>query len=182
MAHDMNVPFLGSLPLDPRVVEASDDGVPFIDRHSDSEVALSFSAMVENLIDHLEKTDPVEKQGKVRRVSLMKIAIPMVQGKLSTHFGHCEEFALIEVEPQKKEILSTETLGAPPHEPGLLPRWLSEKGTNLIIAGGMGSRAKNLFAEKGIEVVVGAPSEEPVVIAQAYLDGKLAQGENICDH
>ena len=70
----------------------------------------------------------------------------------------------------------------PAHEPGVLPRWLGEKGVNIIIAGGMGSRAQNLFAEQNIEVVVGAPAEAPDAIVNAYLAGSLQAGDNICDH
>ena len=91
----------------------------------------------------------------------MKIAIPLADGKLSMHFGHCECFALVDVDPATKKILKRENIDAPPHEPGLLPGWLAERGANLIIAGGMGQRAQSLFTQQGIEVVVGAPAETP---------------------
>jgi predicted Fe-Mo cluster-binding NifX family protein len=73
-------------------------------------------------------------------------------------------------------------LTPPPHEPGVMPRWTSEQGANLIIAGGMGSRAKDMFEAKGVKVMVGAPSESPEVIVKAYLDGSLQIGGNVCDH
>jgi predicted Fe-Mo cluster-binding NifX family protein len=112
----------------------------------------------------------------------MRIAIPVVQGKLSPHFGHCEQFALIDVDPEKKEITGAQTLPAPDHQPGLLPRWLHEHGTTVVIAGGMGRRAQDLFAQSGIRVVIGAPSEGPEAVVRAYLDNSLQTGENICDH
>jgi len=112
----------------------------------------------------------------------MIIAIPVVGDKLCMHFGHCEKFALIAVEEESKKIISEEYVEAPPHEPGLLPGWLAEKGANCIIAGGMGQKAKNLFSEKGINVIVGAASELPVKVVEAYLDGKLETGPNCCDH
>ena len=112
----------------------------------------------------------------------MRIAIPTAGGKLTAHFGHCEHFALIEVDTEKKEIVQKEVLGSPPHQPGLLPSWLAERGANLIIAGGMGQRAQNLFVEKGIEVIVGAPSLDAETIVENYLKGTLEAGENICDH
>lgn len=112
----------------------------------------------------------------------MKIAIPLVNGKLSMHFGHCESFALIDVDEESKQVTNEETLTPPPHEPGLLPRWLNEKGATVIIAGGMGQRAQNLFAEQNIDVVVGAPSSTPGEIVSAYLDGTLVSGPNTCDH
>ena len=53
----------------------------------------------------------------------MKIAIPLAEGKLTMHFGHCQSFALVDVDPQTKKIIRTEELAAPPHQPGLLPPW-----------------------------------------------------------
>ena len=112
----------------------------------------------------------------------MRIAVPMVDGKLSSHFGHCEEFALVDVTDEAKAIDSTEIVAAPPHEPGLLPRWLAEKGADVIIAGGMGGRAQGLFQEQNIAVVVGAPTDTPETIVTSYLDGSLETGSNECDH
>jgi len=112
----------------------------------------------------------------------MKIAIPLAAGKLSLHFGHCEEFALLDVDPDTKTVKDKSLLKAPPHEPGVLPRWLGEHGANVIIAGGMGQRAQSLFAQQNIEVVVGAPADTPEEIAKSYLDGTLKPGTNLCDH
>ena len=112
----------------------------------------------------------------------MKIAIPAVGGKLSAHFGHCEAFALIEADRESQTIASITMVDAPPHEPGLLPRWLAEQDVELVIAGGMGGRAQGLFEQQNIAVVVGAPSEAPETIAAAYLKGTLQTGENLCDH
>ena len=58
----------------------------------------------------------------------MKIAIPMAEGRLCMHFGHCEQFALVEVDEANKVVTSTSYLTPPPHEPGVLPRWLHEQG------------------------------------------------------
>jgi len=112
----------------------------------------------------------------------MKIAVPLADGKLSLHFGHCERFALVEVEPDGKKILKRTDADAPPHQPGLLPEWLAGRGATVIIAGGMGRRAQDLFAQKGIAVVVGAPCDTPESLVNAYLAGILKTGDNICDH
>ena len=66
--------------------------------------------------------------------------------------------------------------------PGLLPRWLSEEGATIIIAGGMGNRARVLFEQRGIDVVVGAGADDPDRIVEHYLSGSLELGENACDH
>jgi predicted Fe-Mo cluster-binding NifX family protein len=112
----------------------------------------------------------------------MKIAIPLSDGKLALHFGHCERFALVEVDPTEKKILKREDVDAPPHEPGLLPPWLAARGASIVITGGMGQRAQGLFTEQGIRVVIGAPAETPERIVGDYLAGTLQVGENVCDH
>jgi predicted Fe-Mo cluster-binding NifX family protein len=111
---------------------------------------------------------------------IMKFAIPLANGKLTAHFGHCQEFALVEV--NDNQILKKETLVPPPHEPGVLPSWLHQLGTNVVIAGGMGQRAVSLFGEKGIKVVTGAPSLEPEELVNSYLNQTLQTGANVCDH
>lgn len=107
-------------------------------------------------------------------------AIPLAGGKLSSHFGHCEQFALIETENGK--ITGKRMQPPPPHEPGLLPRWLKSMGAQVIIAGGMGSRAQQLFIEGGIKVVTGAPMDSPESLVNQYMNNALLTGENVCDH
>jgi len=115
-----------------------------------------------------------------KEVLTMKFAIPLAEGKLTAHFGHCQEFALVDVEDNK--IKNTKKMVPPPHEPGLLPRWLHEQETNVIIAGGMGARALELFAQNGIKVLTGAPSLTPEELVLQYLDSTLKTGFNMCDH
>lgn len=112
----------------------------------------------------------------------MRIAIPVANGRLGLHFGHCEQFAIMDVDPAARTIIRKESLVPPPHEPGVLPQWLSGLGVNVIISGGMGYRAQQLFAQNGIEVVVGASAGSPDDIAAAYLAGTLETGRNVCDH
>jgi predicted Fe-Mo cluster-binding NifX family protein len=112
----------------------------------------------------------------------MKIALPVVDGRLAMHFGHCEEFVLFDVDGERSVVVGSESLAAPPHRPGLLPQWLREHGADLVVAGGMGRRAQQLFQQSGIEVLVGAPSLEPQHIVEDYLSGALEAGENLCDH
>ena len=111
-----------------------------------------------------------------------KIAIPLVDGKLSAHFGHCQQFAIVEVDKDSKAIGKTELLNPPAHEPGVLPKWLAEMGADLIIAGGMGQRAQQLFAKNNIEVIVGAPDVGLEELVNQYLNSRLICGKNICDH
>jgi len=112
----------------------------------------------------------------------VRIAMPIAEGRLCAHFGHCEAFAILDVDPQAGRVVSKQVIEAPPHQPGLLPRWLAERGVNLVIAGGMGRRAQDLFAAQDIGLIVGAPSDEPEALARAYLEGTLRPGPNLCDH
>ncbi len=112
----------------------------------------------------------------------MKIAVPVANGKLNMHFGHCEAFALLHVNQEGKSIIKREDVAAPSHEPGLLPRWLAERNVNMVIAGGMGQRAQSLFAEHDIQVIIGAPAETPEALVTSLLHGTLVSGTNVCDH
>ena len=110
----------------------------------------------------------------------MKIAIPTAGGILCSHFGHCEQFALVEV--AEGTITGITWLTPPPHEQGALPKFLKESGANMIISGGMGWRAQQFFRDFGIEVLIGAPSLQPNEVVTAYLAGTLTTGDNLCDH
>lgn len=112
----------------------------------------------------------------------MRLAIPVTQGRLAMHFGHCEEFALIDVDTEKKEISGQTTVAAPPHEPGLLPGWLAGQQVGVVLAGGMGSRAIQAFAASGVRVIVGVPELDPMALANAFLGDELETRGNACDH
>ena len=110
----------------------------------------------------------------------LRIAVPVADGKLSPHFGHCSIFALIDV--KDNEIVRKELVLPPGHQPGLLPGWLHDKGANVVIAGGIGMRAKALLEQAGIRVIAGVAPEEPEAVVRSYLAGNLSGGENLCDH
>jgi len=113
----------------------------------------------------------------------MKIAIPIADDKLCAHFGHCQAFAIFEINTEDQKIICRTNHTPPAHEPGVLPRWLSELGANLIISGGMGTRAQQFFNQYGIDVVVGvAHSGKPDEVVLDYLNQRLVPGNNICDH
>jgi len=109
-----------------------------------------------------------------------KIAIPTSGGVLDVHFGHCKQFALVDVE--NNEIGEISFIDAPPHQPGLLPPWLAEKGATDVIAGGMGQHAINLFNQQGVNVFVGAPKLTPTELVDGFLKATLSFSANYCDH
>ena len=111
---------------------------------------------------------------------MKRIAIPLENGRLCSHFGHCEQFAIIDVE--NNTITGEELLTPPPHEPGLLPAWLAQKGVTDVIAGGMGQRALDLFAAQNINVNVGAQTKKPGDLVNEWINKTLQTGANVCDH
>ncbi|MCF8094335.1 MAG: NifB/NifX family molybdenum-iron cluster-binding protein [Desulfobacteraceae bacterium] len=108
----------------------------------------------------------------------MKFAIPLADGKLTPHFGHCKEFAFVEVNDH--QITNREVLVPPPHEPGVLPKWLAENNVNIVLAGGMGRRAIDLLSQAGVEVITGAPVADPESLVKEYLQNALETGNNAC--
>jgi Mrp family chromosome partitioning ATPase/predicted Fe-Mo cluster-binding NifX family protein len=202
LAKNYGIPLLGSIPLDPDIVKSGDEEQPYMYFYSKTKTAEKFYEIVERIV-YFEKSEqtaskadtekeiPVippsqdKSDGEVNSIShkevSMKFAVPTNEGKLCAHFGHCEAFALIDTDGEGKVVNET-YVTPPPHEPGLLPEWLSQKGVNCIIAGGMGSRAQQLFAQKGVQVVTGAEGESPREVVEEYLKGTLQTGANTCDH
>ena len=115
-------------------------------------------------------------------LSMLKYAIPVSGNQVCPHFGHCEQFALFDVDEEKKGILAKQVVASPGHEPGFLPQWLAQQGVNKVIAGGMGSRAQELFHQNNIEVIVGAMESDPEKAVLSHLNGSLGTSGNVCDH
>jgi ATP-binding protein involved in chromosome partitioning len=174
---------LASLPIQPEIVKDGDAGsVESLDNRQ-LPFTRAFNQMLDQVVNLTQKEPLVlvdEKNKEEIKMDRIKFAIPVAEGKLCSHFGHCDQFAIIETENGK--ILGTSMHTPPPHEPGVLPAWLHEQGTNIIIAGGMGARAQDLFTQKGIKVVTGAPMDPPESLVNQYLAEILVTGENICDH
>lgn len=182
IAEDFGVPFLGSIPIDPAIGAACDEGTPFVQRYAGSETAKVFQRVMEPILDPVETGCNPNPTRQEQKETSMRIAIPLANGTLSTHFGHCEQFALIDVDTKTKKVLGREDVQPPPHEPGVLPTWLAGCGVTTIIAGGMGHRALGLFEEQDITVCIGAPALTPEELVAQYLAGTLETGQNVCDH
>ena len=185
LAMKHGIPFLGKIPIDPQIVKSGDEGKPYVWHYAKSATAIRFEEIIGRIVD-FKQTSKVENKTIEQPVNgtngnHMKFAIPTSDRKLCQHFGHCESFALIETD-DAGQILTETYIDAPVHEPGLLPKWLAEKEVTCVLAGGMGSSARNLFADKGIKVVTGAQAEYPREIVEQYLKGTLQTGANTCDH
>ena len=112
----------------------------------------------------------------------MRYAVPVAGGRLASHFGHCEGFAIFDVDDESHQVVGREFVQSPGHAPGVLPAFLAEQGASAVIAGGMGSRAVSLFEENRIQVFLGAPEGDAADIMAAFIEGTLVAGDNVCDH
>lgn len=112
---------------------------------------------------------------------MKKIAIPVDEsGRLDAHFGHCRFFMVFTEE--NGQIIARDREAPPPHEPGVLPKWLAEKGITDVITGGMGQMALKLFHKNGVNAFVGAPQISCFDLIQEFLGDNLRLTGNYCDH
>lgn len=107
----------------------------------------------------------------------MKIAVASERDMVTGHFGHCENFNIFE--EKNNNIVKSESIPNPGHRPGFLPEFLNDLGVNVIISGGMGGGAVEIFNEKGIEVITGATGKAREA-AELYLKGKLKSTGSVC--
>jgi ATP-binding protein involved in chromosome partitioning len=202
LARKENIPLVGKLPLDPEVVRQGDAGRAAAILEKDTPYAQAFNAMVDEVVKRAgesrktpfvmhppQMADQAQAGASSRKIETRQeesnmdkiiFAVPVAEGKLCSHFGHCDQFALVETENGQIKGKTMHT--PPPHEPGVLPAWLHEMGAHVIIAGGMGSRAQGLFNDNGIKVVTGAPQDSPESLVNQYLKDSLVTGANVCDH
>ena len=187
LALEWGIPFLGSLPIDPRLTELSDKGqiesaaIDYLDQAIIAMKKIPAKGEPEtDTIAPAEETAPASAQGSTQEVTVKKIAIAAEGHYVCEHFGHCEGFNIYTT--QNGAIIAQDFLANPGHKPGLLPNLLNDQGVHVVIAGGMGAGAIDIFNEKGIDVITGARGMVEQTIA-TYLDGKLLSTGSVChDH
>ena len=107
----------------------------------------------------------------------MKIAVAGMGHDVCGHFGHCETFLFFEVE--NGQIVSETAVPNPGHRPGFPPNFLADRGAEVIISGGMGGGAVDIFNERNVEVIVGAEGDARAAV-EAYLKGELKTTGVVC--
>lgn len=107
----------------------------------------------------------------------MKIAVASEEKSVTEHFGHCQGFTIFETESGR--IMGSQFVPNPGHRPGFLPVFLHDKGVKVIISGGMGQGAIDIFNEKGVEVIVGASGDAEIAV-NSYLQGNLKSTGSVC--
>jgi predicted Fe-Mo cluster-binding NifX family protein len=107
----------------------------------------------------------------------MRIVVASDGENVTEHFGHCKTYRTYDVENGK--ITKTGILDSPGHKPGALPIFLKENGANVVISGGMGGGAIDLFNQNNIEVVIGASGDSKKA-AEDFLSGNLVSTGSAC--
>lgn len=178
LAAEYGIDVLGKVPLNPEIMVAGDTGKPYIYFNSGKGGVKELQGIVLKIIEKSEK-DIEEKEVKTNE-KIIKIAFPSNDRlNVEEHFGHCKEFAVFTVKEGK--VLETIYITAPPHQPGLLPAFLGEKGIDVIITGGMGQKAIDLFKERNVEVILGANGSIKDILDE-YLGGELYSSGSACNH
>ena len=108
---------------------------------------------------------------------MLKIAVAGENKMVTEHFGHCESFMIFDTE--NNQIIKSETVANPGHKPGFLPNFLADRGVNVIISGGMGGGAVEIFNERNVEVIVGASGDAKTAV-ENYLKGELKTTGSVC--
>jgi Mrp family chromosome partitioning ATPase/predicted Fe-Mo cluster-binding NifX family protein len=159
IADNHNLKVLAKLPIDPKISAACDKGmIELFDGNW-------FDPVAKILAERMEEKETI------------KIAVASEKEIVTEHFGHCINFNIFEAE--NGQITKSNSIPNPGHKPGFLPNFLNDMGVNVIISGGMGEGAIDIFHEKGIEVIVGASGNAKDAV-NAYLKGTLKSTGSVC--
>ncbi|MEO0280914.1 MAG: NifB/NifX family molybdenum-iron cluster-binding protein [candidate division WOR-3 bacterium] len=110
----------------------------------------------------------------------MRIAIAGENNNLSSHFGHSPQFFIYEIENGNVKLI--EQLTPPPHQPGVIPNWLSKQNIEVVIVGSIGDNAKKILEFKKIKVIEGVKIDAVENIARDFANDSLKFGEKTCHH
>ena len=108
---------------------------------------------------------------------MMRIAVAAEGGNVTGHFGHCANFRLYDMEGGV--VVREESVDNPGHKPGFLPNFLADRGVKVVISGNMGQGARDIFDERGVEVLVGASGDARAAV-DLYLKGELETSDSVC--
>ena len=95
-----------------------------------------------------------------------------LSGRISSHFGRCPFYVLVAA--NDRLVLGSRVVANPYldlHRPGVMPRFIRDLGANVILAGGMGPQAINMFRSFGIDVAT-MPGGSVATAVTAYLHGE----------
>ncbi|AEF96019.1 NifB/NifX family molybdenum-iron cluster-binding protein [Methanotorris igneus] len=109
----------------------------------------------------------------------MKIAIPTENGKISPHFGRCEEFVIVEIEDGKiknKEIVENTARGGMHGVGTTAASIVGNYNVDILIVQNIGPKAYDVFKKLGIDVYKCNTSSIDECV-KLFLEGKLEKFE-----
>ena len=118
----------------------------------------------------------------MKKIALAADDMLGLDGEMSMHFGRCPSYVVVRVEDDGN-IAATEVVENPyfkQHTPGEVPRFINSIEVNVMITGGMGPKAIEIFNSFGIEVVTGVGGQVGNVL-KAYLNSEIS-GAAGCNH
>ncbi len=162
-AQASNIPFLGSLPFDPQVVEAADHG-ELADLSEEKSV---FFQALQPIVNYLVKVLPPQP---AREPGVLKFAVPLQKGQVAPVPTKASEFAFLTVKDGKIE--SQEVVPRPDLDAVNFPVWLENLAITHLAAGNLKDAAKALLQRKGIEVIPTSPQQTPEQVVEEFLKGQ----------
>lgn len=164
IADDMGLKVLGKMPIDPSVAELCDKG----------EIEKVSFGYLDKAVDYIEsRFSNAKKEDNV----VKKIAIATEGNSVSSHFGKCDTFTVLEIE--NSEVKSRSLMSTEGNQHGLLPGFLASQGVDLVIAGGMGEGARQNLEDNGIEIISGISGSIDDTI-KAFIEGELVSTNAGC--
>jgi predicted Fe-Mo cluster-binding NifX family protein len=131
-----------------------------------------------------EAVDRTIKEAEVDETKSIAVAAEDetgLDGQVAGHFGRCQAYVVVKA--SGGQIEGSRVVPNPhaqAHQPGQMPRFIQGLGVDAILAGGMGPRAINMFAQAGIDVATGLTGTVRDVV-ESYLRGELS-GTVPCRH
>ena len=167
------IPVIGEIPFDESVPRMLSEGIPPI--FKDCPASRAMYIVWQKLYEFVfpDKKIIMEDDDK------MKVAVTVDGNEISSHFGHCTGYAIYDVEDSK--ILNKTYIENPGHEQCVPPDFLANAGISVVITGGMGMKANQIFTERGVKTFTGIGGNPDDAIA-LYLKGELIGSGDLCNH
>lgn len=110
----------------------------------------------------------------------MRIAVTYENGMVFQHFGHTQQMKLYDTE--EKAITAEQVVDTTGSGHGALAGFLTEKGVDALICGGIGGGAQMALADAGIKLYGGVSGSADEAV-KALLEGRLDYNPDVqCSH
>lgn len=108
---------------------------------------------------------------------MQRIAIPVINGKLSEFFGECNHYELFEI--TDGEIKRRDLQVPPKMLLEKLPDWASNKGITDILTYKIDKHIIMLFNKHKINLFIGVPINSPEILIEEFIAEKIESNQKI---